>query len=1580
MKVSPHCHPESPLTGSTLKSLVKRAKELGREYFAYTDNGHLSSALKSYNLSKEEGLKFIAGIEIYFKDIKCPVISGSSADRCKYFTTSIYCRDQEAYQELCKMVSRTDFSTIRIRDEERQLWTWEDLEHISKFNVVVVLGGIHCMVGKVFLSGNPFLSEQVFVKLKDIFGDRLYASLFSEPWAKKYNSIIEIDYTDGTKDSVFASDQVSTDRARKVKASELADSHRHKKIKSIMMGLTNKEVNKEIKKAILHKGFLPLPGGDAALKVNKLLKGLSMKYPTKLLVTDYAYYSNKEDKIVQTMQLEGNDKLQANLHMKTEQEFRAYLTDTMKLSEEETSKIIQNNNEWASLFDDFSLKYEWRLAEVEGSPIQLAMDIIKKNGRMRWDDPIWVNRLKEELEVIAKNPKKDLTAYFLPIRDVLNHYTENGQLVGPGRGCLTGDAKVLTTKGFKNLKDVALGDKVFSHTGNVRSVIDTMKYDVNEALLEIKSNFSFGNIKLTKDHKLLGVKTQLTEKYKTYLDSNQSYEFKKKKFNIDIDSISWLKAENFSVNDYLFTPWIKDRLIENIPDLDMSKFCSNIVDLGSTHFSYGTNNNYKILRRYLRFDKKMCKIIGRWIGDGWINSNQSSKKFGIAFHSDDTIGQEDFFAFMSELGFSPTKFVHPTKKLVQIIINSAILHNVFRHLFPEYKMTSDTKYLGSFLNIEDSLLRELLIGLKNADGHTYRSNNAKGIVRESIDTTSERMAHEIKQALLYLKIPSSVNVRKEYIHPANLNWHCNKSYKIRFKGLTVPMSTTLIQNGDGYFSRISSISETSDDKVYDITVEKDHSYVTSNYVVHNSAGGSLLAYLLGITQISPFKYDLPFSRFFSLERIMMGKLPDIDVDLEDRELLVGPDGKSGYLYGRWGDKAAQISTRTKIRLKSAIKDVNRYMHGKVQPEIETFTKGLPAPPPGIDDIKVVFGYEDKETHAHVPGLIEISDDLLRYSQDRPNEWAIVEKSMGITRAFSQHASAFVLSDIPIKDIVPVKDHNITQYEAKECEKAGLIKYDFLVVKQLKDIRVCLDLINKKNGDKMTVGHFKHNNEDTYIWNLPEIKEVMQSVWDGSTETCFQINSKSMTPFVMEILPEDVMDLATILALVRPGPLDFVDPKTGRTMAEEYVKRRKGESEPDIQILADILPKTYGIFVYQEDLTKIAKELAGFPGNEAELLRENMAKKKTDKLKEMRPKFVEGASKKVPKETAEEIWNQMETFGRYGFSIIHAVEYAHITYACMFLKHFYRLEWWTAVLSNAEENKITGEYWPYVREMVKAPDINLSSDNMVVDYANETIRAKFGVIRGLGEKSIEPIVEGRPYKDIQDFVDKDVAGNSLSHKLIHVGVLDSLFRPKSTLIEKLRAYEQAVENKKYADKVKTAKEKGKTVRSKGPKEGQVPAEYIDLHPLVDAAMRKSTLPTMPIDLHSLGKKYSKVIMDYENRPLVLSKNGHRTLLLDGDKLRYLDDIPGESVTQDRYVAATCFVIKAEEFSFAKGTKRALKLVLDADGYISEKVLWPQYETGILEYPVDLKKGSIVTVFFKKRAGKKDMNIMDIVVES
>jgi hypothetical protein len=204
----------------------------------------------------------------------------------------------------------------------------------------------------------------------------------------------------------------------------------------------------------------------------------------------------------------------------------------------------------------------------------------------------------------------------------------------------------------------------------------------------------------------------------------------------------------------------------------------------------------------------------------------------------------------------------------------------------------------------------------------------------------------------------------------------------------------------------------------------------------------------------------------------------------------------------------------------------------------------------------------------------------------------------------------------------------------------------------------------------------------------------------------------------------------------------------------------------------------------------------------------------------------------------------------------------------------------------------------------------------------------------------------------------------------------------SLIEKLKAYEDAAEIKKFRDKKAEADKKFKKMRALQPKEGKVPEQYLNLSPLKDMAMKKAVLPTLPVDLHGLGLKYSRCLDPYTtNSKVVDPVTNKSTFLVDGNVIKRIDALESFQVEKDIYAAATCYIIEAKEFSYAKGAKTALKLTFDTgDGNIMEKVLWPDYNTLVLDYPAELKRGSICTLFLKKRQDKSgDMSVFSIVVE-
>lgn len=790
---------------------------------------------------------------------------------------------------------------------------------------------------------------------------------------------------------------------------------------------------------------------------------------------------------------------------------------------------------------------------------------------------------------------------------------------------------------------------------------------------------------------------------------------------------------------------------------------------------------------------------------------------------------------------------------------------------------------------------------------------------------------------------------------------------------------------------------------YNFPIEKVCDYYKKNGRLtgpgRGSATGSILCYLLNITQINPLKFGLLFERYISPARIINGTLPDIDLDLPSRDLLVGPDGNHGYLHEEYGDRVSQISTDTMMRLKSAIKDINRFFNkGFVEPEIENLAKGLPGTPTGVADNDFVFGYEDSEGH-HIEGLYETSIELQDYASRRPEEWAAVVRTIGITRQKSRHACAYVIGHKPIKEIVPTCTiggiQGVTQYTAKWVEEAGLIKYDFLVINSLNDITQTM--INIKNRYGHTVEGqlwddprmFPHNGQVINIWDLPEDPEVYKEISKGKTEGVFQLNTPGVVPTIKKIQPKNIMDLATITALERPGPKNYRDPVTNRNMVEEYIERRYGRVEPDIPYLAEILPDTYGVICFQEQLMTVGRELAGFDPIEADDLRRACAKKKMKDLDAMKPRFMEVASTKVGKVIAEKIWDMMITFGRYGFSINHAVPYVHISYACSYLKYYYPLEWWAAVLSNAKKDEITNDFWPYVKDIVMFPDINKSGS--AFEIQGDKIRASIDLLDGVGESAKEAIITNRPYKNIQDFanrVDTRKVNKSVVCSLIVSGVLDSLFEnnplnENGKMLEYMKALTQRDYEKKCLDKKEKCKIANKEYKvPKFPKILSIPPKFTDLNPTKIFQLRKGVLPTIPEDMMKLImgnlEKYSSKlrVSDIEGftRISALDKYGKFVTLINADGLRRMKSLANHE--NNIYFCVPCYTIDVRKFSYKNGTKHAAELKLDVCGSIESMVKWGDYNTGVLDIPHNLK-GSISLLFLTKKSGK-DPFIYDIIL--
>jgi len=518
-----------------------------------------------------------------------------------------------------------------------------------------------------------------------------------------------------------------------------------------------------------------------------------------------------------------------------------------------------------------------------------------------------------------------------------------------------------------------------------------------------------------------------------------------------------------------------------------------------------------------------------------------------------------------------------------------------------------------------------------------------------------------------------------------------------------------------------------------------------------SAAGSLVAYALKITDLDPIRHGLLFERFLNPERKSM---PDIDVDF----CIRGRDQVIRYVKEKYGaDKVAQIATFGTLKAKAAIKDVGRAL-GFSFAETDAIAKLIPAPKQGFD-------YSLGESIKMEPRLAALMKSDARVK-------SLIDHAMrleGLTRHSSTHAAGVVLSNLPLVEYLPLyvdKEGGIvTQFDMSCVEKIGLIKFDFLGLKTLTLLHDCVKLIEKSKGVTVDLNNLPLDDKKTY-----------KLLCSGATTGIFQLESTGIREMTVKIRPNCFEDLVAILALFRPGPLDS-------GMAEQYIQRKHGREQikylhPRLQ---ETLKDTYGVIVYQEQVMQIARFLAGYSMGEADILRRAMGKKDPEEMSKQRERFVEGAVKnKIDADTAGEIFDQMETFARYGFNKSHSAAYALVSYQTAYLKTHYPVEFMAGLLTSemGDTDKVIKNL-AECREkniVVLPPDINESSADFTP--VGEKIRFGLAAVKNVGEKAVEVILQSRAeegaFNSIFDFcrrVDLTAVNRRVLESLIKCGAFD-----------------------------------------------------------------------------------------------------------------------------------------------------------------------------------------------------------------
>jgi DNA polymerase-3 subunit alpha len=557
--------------------------------------------------------------------------------------------------------------------------------------------------------------------------------------------------------------------------------------------------------------------------------------------------------------------------------------------------------------------------------------------------------------------------------------------------------------------------------------------------------------------------------------------------------------------------------------------------------------------------------------------------------------------------------------------------------------------------------------------------------------------------------------------------------------------------------------------------------------VRGSGAGSIVAYATGITLIDPLKNNLIFERFLNPGRISM---PDFDLDYPDdqREELIRYTLET---YGK--DHVAQIVSFGRMKARAAVRDVGRALDIPLS-EVDAIAKqisAIPGKPVTIDDVlnpeHEFFAPDLKQQYETLPKIKELID----YARNLE----------GVARHSSVHAAAVIITDKPLSDYVPlmratgnsVVTDSVTQFEFPICESIGLLKVDFLGLSTLTVMRKAAELIKERHGVSYVIENMAIDDQNWQPLDpklgADHLKKAFALFASGNTTGVFQVEGQGMTNMLKEMRPYTFDHIVAAISLYRPGPMEYIPTYIKRMHGEEKVTFRHPKLEP-------ILGETYSIIVYQEQIIRIASDLADYTPGEADEIRKAVSKKIKAKIDSHRVKFIDGCEKNtIPRTTAEAIWDDIEYFARYGFNKSHAADYGMVTCQTAYLKANYPIEYMTALLTVERNNtEKVSQLLTECRAIgikVLPPHVNYSRIDFVIDTFTEAepvIRFGMSAIKNVGEGPIEAILTERDangfFNSLEDLckrVDLRQVNRRALEGLIKAGALDCFSPDRALLI-------------------------------------------------------------------------------------------------------------------------------------------------------------------------------------------------------
>lgn len=1180
------------------------------------------------------------------------------------------------------------------------------------------------------------------------------------------------------------------------------------------------------------------PGTSAdQIAVNRRLPSIAKAYNRKIIIGTDAHYLKKEDRDVHKGYL--NSK-QAEREVDSFYEF-AYLQNEEEIKENlkpsglNYDELVRNSEEIYNKIQVYEIRHKQQIPTVD------VKDYPKKDALAQYphlhelymsDDKqnrYWVNqcvdalkdkklyndtylkRLDEEADVkqvIGKKLETNMFSYPVTLQHYVDMFWECDSTIGAGRGCFLPDSKVLLSTGkVKNIQDMEKGDFVLTQKGQSREVLDCLKYPCHETIYQITPATSTHQpISCTNNHEFWVMRGGPCGIDRQHCSLNCSRQCRKRASF----KKQWVRADKLTTEDFLFypRPIFKEKTIQQFDLTDYIEDKSHYVITDKTIISqYGKG---RTMERFIPVNKEFLYVLGVAIGDGWTILERDKSCIGIAFNSstEKDLASLDrckkYFRSLGDITVTPQK--HEQKNLIQLYVYSKPLAVLFRSLIGHKVENKQIPERMLYNNKEEML--SLLEGLLASDG-----SYDKTALRISYDGINYSLICQIKMLLAYLGIFASITTR-----PAHGN--NQESYKLRAGGAQLnwlidrfpllyqkpsKVQTNLIVQEDGFYTPIKDISTKEyNGFVYDLTVDQDHCYIINNISVHNSSCSGLNHYLLGVTQLDPIKWNLPFFRYLNKERIELG---DIDIDISPSrrpEILRRIKAERGARFNSEIDDLSRqnlgctlVATFGTESTRSTVLSACRGYRSEDFPkgidvdEAQYMSSLIPQERGFVWDLEdVVYGNQDKGREPVIPFIDEVNN--------YPGLLDIMFGIQGLVKQRGSHASGVIFFDKdPYEFAAFMKTPSgdiITQWDLEMDEMLGMTKFDFLVTDVQDKIVTTIKLLqrNKEIDPSLSLRQVyeKYLSPDVLPLDDPKIWDALDN---GTVLNVFQFDSQVGSQAAKKIRPRTVEEMSDANGLLRL----MTQEKGAESPMDKYVRFKKdislwykemdaaGLTKTEQKTLEPYFKSSYGVPPSQEQLMLMLMDpnVCHFSLKDANDARKIVGKKQMNRIPTLHQKVLDQAKSPA---LGKYVWEygagpQMG----YSFSRIHSIAYSFVGVQTLYLATHFNPIYWDCACLIVNSGAISGGS-PNYAKIAKAigeiqsagvkialVDINKSDLTFTPNPTNNTILYGLKGILNVGDDIVQDTIDKRPYVSIKDYYNKVHPNKQAMISLIKGGAFDAM---------------------------------------------------------------------------------------------------------------------------------------------------------------------------------------------------------------